>query len=92
MEWGELYAHLAMSTGWTLEYIRESMDIPTLKSFTRYWEQFPPLHIIAAHYTGAAKPRAKQASEGELSELDNDAKMEELMGMFPVVSSGRTSG
>lgn len=69
MEWGELYAHLAMSTGWTLDYIRESLDIPTLDSFNRYWEQFPPLHIIAAHYTGAAKPKQQPGDLGDLLDM-----------------------
>ena len=76
-DWGEIYAHLVACTGWTWDYIAENVDLPRLESLNRYWDQFPPLHVMVASYLGL-KPKPK-VKPGQSSGQD----FEELFRMFP---------
>jgi hypothetical protein len=44
-----------MSTGWTWDYVLNSMDLPRLFSLMDYWKQWPPLHKMVASYFGLGK-------------------------------------
>jgi hypothetical protein len=71
-----LYAHVIACTGWTWDYISEHVDLPRLESMNRYWEQFPPLHVMVAAYFGIT-PKKQQ----------EPASVDELLAMFPVTDT-----
>lgn len=45
--------HVSVSTGWAPEYVEAEVDFPRWLSLTRYWEKFPPTHVLIAQYLGA---------------------------------------
>jgi hypothetical protein len=49
----EIVIHLcACFPGWTIEYVLENIDFPTLKSINQYLEKNPPIHLMIASYFG----------------------------------------
>ena len=61
--WGHLFAHLAISTGWTLRQV-EDLTLFDLRDLNGYFEQVPPLHISVATCLGTIK-EPKRAPSGE---------------------------
>lgn len=57
-----------MACGWSWEYIDEHMTLPRLAALTRYWDQFPPLHVLVAGAVGY-EARKPAADPGELFEM-----------------------
>lgn len=57
-------------TGWTWEYIDESMDIPRLTALNRYWESSPPIHTMLAAFFGYEPRKQKpESSDDEIRAL-----------------------
>lgn len=54
-----------MSTGMTLEQVRDQFDLPRLASFNKYSEKFPPSHVLIASYFGFGKSEPKPENNGE---------------------------
>jgi hypothetical protein len=52
MNWGDIYAHLITSTGWTFEYIDENMTLFRLAELSAYWKNHPPSHVCNAIMAG----------------------------------------
>lgn len=49
----EIVIHLCASfSGWTIDYVLENIDFPTLKTINKYLEKNPPLHVMIASYFG----------------------------------------
>lgn len=63
-------------TGWTWEYIDESMDIPRLQAINSHWLDSPPVHVMLARFLGYEKKPPPQA------ESDPDDELAQLMGML----------
>lgn len=62
-DWGEIYAHLIACTGWTWDYIAENVDLLRLETLNRYWDKFPPLHVMVAAYLGLKPQESKTTNE-----------------------------
>ena len=45
MNWGELYAHLVLTTGKDYDYVRDQMDLPRIKALNEYHIKFPPADV-----------------------------------------------
>lgn len=61
-----------MSTGLDFDQVRDQFDLPRLKAMNKYWENYPPIHIMIAGYLGI-KPSEKAP------ELSNDEHLIQLM-------------
>ena len=61
-----------MSTGLNYDEVRTKFDLPRLKAMNKYWESFPPVHVMVAGYLGI-KPSEKAP------ELSNDEQLIQLM-------------
>lgn len=46
------------------------MTFPQLSHFTKYWESYPPIHVLIAGYMGI-KPKTEESKE----EINNDAQL-----------------
>lgn len=56
-----VFAHVCASTGWTWDYVEESLDFPRLSALSQYWQQHPPTHVLlAARYE--YKPPSKKGA------------------------------
>jgi len=54
-------------TGWSWEYIDESMTIPRMNELTHYWQQSPPIHLAFKHMFGDVKePVNEKPNEEDL--------------------------
>lgn len=61
--------HVAITTGMSIEEVREQFDIPRLQAFNSYCERFPPQHVLVAAYFGFPKEKPKQATDDDLAAL-----------------------
>jgi hypothetical protein len=61
-----------------IESIRDQFDLPRLKAFNTYTEQYPPQHILIAAYFGYGTKKK------EVEQLDGN-ELVELMAAFPEV-------
>ncbi len=59
--------HVSITTGMSIEQVREQFDIPRLKAFNSYTEKYPPQHLLIASYFGFPKEKAKQADDATLA-------------------------
>ena len=59
--------HLAISTGMTIEEVREQFDLHRLNAFNSYSRQYPPLHVMVAGYFGICNPPGSQ--DDDLAQL-----------------------
>ena len=68
MNWGEVFGLLVTVTGWTFDYIEESMTLPRLAELSAYWSDFPPLHLMVRAYLGIeskAKPKPDEDDQAK---------------------------
>jgi len=49
---GQIYAHLAASYGWTYDYIDQHVTMSQLKDMSDYAKRNPPTHQLVAAYLG----------------------------------------
>ena len=54
-----MVAHIVVSTGMAWDQVEDQITIPRMKALYRYWEDHPPVHLIAAAMAGI-EPRNKQ--------------------------------
>ena len=59
---------MIVCTGWTWEYVEESLDLPRLSALTAYWNECPPMHVLVAGFLGY-KPRKQQSQQEQLAAL-----------------------
>lgn len=62
-DWGDLYAHLCASFGWTYDYVDRHMTLHRLKECGAYWEKHPPTHWLVAAYLGYEGPQQQTAKQ-----------------------------
>lgn len=70
MNFGEVVAFLVTVTGWTYDYIEESMTLPRFHELADYWQGNPPLHLMVKSYLGIEtkskpKPEVEEAAKAE---------------------------
>ena len=70
-DWDKIIANICHLTGWTWDYVEETLTIPRLKALYGEWRVNPPLPIIVAAFLGV-KPK----EEGSTEEL-----VERVMGL-----------
>lgn len=58
-----------MATGWTWDYVAESMDIPRLKKMQHYWQDNPPVHVMVAAYLGIKKRKPPKIEAADIEAL-----------------------
>ena len=73
-----MIAHVCASTGWTWDYVAENVDLPRLECLSRYWDRFPPVHVLVASYMGI-KPKTEAIEEDN----SHDPVLEEITKMYP---------
>lgn len=65
-----MIAHVAISGGWTLDYVGDHIDLPRLTTLSKYWVKHPPIHILMAAYTGYKAPEpAKVITQAEQDQM-----------------------
>lgn len=71
-----------MSTGMTYDEVLDQLDLPAVQGFTRYWERYPPVHVMVASYFGI--PSDSSSSSKARSNSDDDiAKLLEQLERTP---------
>lgn len=65
-------------TGWTWEYIDESMDIPRLTALNRYWAASPPIHTMLAAFFGYEPNKQQPEKQPDNSDEEMRALLEIL--------------
>lgn len=45
------------------------MDVPRLDGLSKYWKQFPPVHVSMAAYVGWGKSKESAQDEGDFEAL-----------------------
>lgn len=50
--WGEIYAHVAASVGYTFEELDSTMTLSRLDALSAYWQKHPPVHLLKAAELG----------------------------------------
>ena len=75
--------------GWTLDYVEQNVDLPTLEKLTRYWRKFPPVHVLVARYLGykaddsdAVTTQTAAAVQGT-QKAPSEVDMQAFMDMIP---------
>ena len=61
-DWDAVIAHTCHLTGWTWDYVEETLTVPRLKALHREWERHPPLPILFAAWVGV-KPKEHGTAE-----------------------------
>jgi hypothetical protein len=64
-----MFMHVAITTGMSIEDVRDQFDIPRLEAFNSYTEKFPPQHILIAAYFGFPKDKPKPATENDIAAM-----------------------
>ncbi len=59
-----IVAHVCHMTGWTWDYVEDTLTVPRLKSLYVEWKKHPPIPILLAAFMGI-----KPVEKGEPSEL-----------------------
>lgn len=65
MSWPRLYAHVCANTGWTWQYVRDQLDLPTLDALQAEWQHHPPVHHLVAAYLDYKPPQATAADSDQ---------------------------
>jgi hypothetical protein len=65
-----LYCHLIACTGWSWEYIDESITLPRLYAMNAYWAKNPPVHLLLRQFFGYRPPPDSKAPDGMNAERD----------------------
>jgi hypothetical protein len=50
-DWDEIYAHVVSATGWNWDQV-DTLTIPRYRALARYWERFPPAHLLLRALVG----------------------------------------
>lgn len=70
--------------GWTFEYVKWDIDIPTLIDIYNYQKDHPPMHELLAAYVGFESPSKKEKSKNNFDPMEffmsNDIKESEYSG------------
>ena len=74
-----MIVHVAISCGWTLDYVSDHIDLPKLETLNKYWRRFPPMHVLLNWYTGYKAPSEVK----KLTAEEQAAQMEQLMATAP---------
>jgi hypothetical protein len=59
-----LIADVCASTGWTWDYVEDTLTAPRMIALYEYWNKHPPVHKLVAAYMGL-KPPGAQSGFGE---------------------------
>ncbi len=70
-----------MSMGWTLDYVKWNVDLPTLAKLSAYWRKFPPMHVLLARYVGH-KPEVTTVL-GAAPSTEDEASAQSLFSNAP---------
>lgn len=73
---------MAISTGWTLDYVGWHVDLPRLGTLNKYWKKFPPVHVLVASYVGYEAPADVDLKPEEVKASQEDM-MQEFMASIP---------
>lgn len=58
-----MYARLCSATGWSWEYVGESVTLPRLYAFLDYWKTAPPVAESVAAFIGIKSSRPPPEAE-----------------------------
>lgn len=79
-----MIAHVAISTGWTWEYVGNNVDLIRLASLTKAWEHSPPMHVSLHHICiGLGIHEPSKTKPPPSKPKDNAQQIEELLSVFP---------
>ncbi len=45
------------------------MDLPRLAALSKYWSEWPPVHVVAAAYVGWGSSKKSSQDQGDLDAL-----------------------
>ena len=52
-------------SGWTWDYVRDCLDLPTLHALHGVWRKHPPAHLLIASFLGHKPPADDPAQDNE---------------------------
>ena len=75
---------MALSSGWTWDYVAWHIDLPRLATLNKYWDKSPPIHILMKAYVGY-KPDSvvTVTADPEKPDSGNKKEMAQFMAMVP---------
>jgi hypothetical protein len=56
-----------LEANWTIDYVCNHVDLPTVQELDRHWQQSPPVQRLVAAYLGYKPPKAAQQTDNQLS-------------------------
>lgn len=72
-DWDAIIAHVCHLTGWTWDYVEDTLTTPRLNALYEEWRLHPPLPLMIAAYLGI-KPEV-QGTPDELVERLKGVRM-----------------
>ena len=74
-----MFIHLAISTGMSIEEVREQFDFPRLIAYNKYAKKNPAVHLMLSNFLGYNTPEEPKVSDEESTQ----EFISQLMGLFP---------
>lgn len=50
-DWDAVYAQIVSATGWSWDQV-DALTIPRYRALRRYWEEYPPVHLLLRALVG----------------------------------------
>lgn len=73
--WDAIYAHIIAATGWDWDQV-DALTIPRYRALKRYWDDFPPAHLLLRALAGYQPRKTAPAdSFAALAALAPDGKL-----------------
>ncbi len=60
-DWDSVYAQIIAATGWTWDQV-DALTIPRYRALHRYWQDFPPAHLLLRTLVGFRGTRKTDTS------------------------------
>ncbi|MGH6980091.1 MAG: hypothetical protein ACREFC_02690 [Stellaceae bacterium] len=60
-DWDFIYAQIVAATGWSWDQV-DAMTIPRYRALKRYWEEYPPAHLLLRALAGYQRRRPAAAA------------------------------
>lgn len=62
-DWDFLYAQIIAATGWDWDQV-DALTMPRYRALLRYWQTYPPAHLLLRALVGFKPPGAERSGSG----------------------------
>jgi hypothetical protein len=81
-DWDEIYAHVVSATGWSWDQV-DALTIPRYRALARYWERFPPVHLLLRALVGYQPRQSTGRVAGAAAFASAPAPFDEIAALAP---------